>query len=167
MEILPYGVFRKSNEAGAMLPVVSGLVVVLVVSFAVFMAAIAPLRFLPVLYRIFPHHTKPLTNPNAVVWISKTAGTYFCADSVMFGKGDGSYMKQAKALDSGYQPALGAFCTGPEWPIPAERHADKSALPTWLLTDPTADLPAVPQSGPQGTKPLGPKPTAPVRPDAR
>jgi hypothetical protein len=72
------------------------------------------------------HQANPLTNPNAlnaVVWTKKTTGTYFCADSVMYGKDGGAYMKQAAALDSGYQPEFGTYCVGSEKPLrekPAE-----------------------------------------------
>lgn len=61
-----------------------------------------------------PH---PLTNPaalNAVVWAVQRTGTYYCRESAMFGRDEGLHMKQAKALDSGYQPQYGAYCTEPK-----------------------------------------------------
>jgi hypothetical protein len=63
--------------------------------------------------------SQPLTNPaalNAVVWAKKLSGIYYCRGSATFGQGPGSYMKQAKALDSGYQPEFGAYCIGREMP---------------------------------------------------
>lgn len=60
------------------------------------------------------HEAHPLTNPdalNAIVWAKKATGTYYCRDSAVFGKDQGSSMKQARALDTGYQPEFGVYCT--------------------------------------------------------
>ncbi|HEV2387948.1 MAG TPA: hypothetical protein VGS20_11915 [Candidatus Acidoferrales bacterium] len=148
---------RFSSETGAMHPALPA--VVLLVSFAVFMAAIAPLNFSGVLAKIFPFHPVELQSPNAVVWVSQTAGTYFCADSVMFGKADGKLMKQAEALDNGYQPALGTYCKGPDWPLPREyRKPDHSALPANPLTVPPTRLMTPGMRKPYPAKPANPKP---------
>jgi len=45
----------------------------------------------------------------------------------MFGQDRGSYMKQAKALDSGYQPEFGAYCTGQKTPRPIN-HAESEGI---------------------------------------
>jgi hypothetical protein len=148
-----------SSETGAVHPALPA--VILLVSFAVFMAAIAPLDFSGVLEKLFPFHPIQLQKPNAVVWVNQSSGTYFCANSVMFGKADGKLMKQAQALDSGYQPALGTFCTGPDWPLPPEyRRPDGSPMPASQLTAPPASLPLAGQAKKHVVKPANVKPTS-------
>jgi hypothetical protein len=47
----------------------------------------------------------------APVWTDRRSGYYFCADSPYFEKlKPGSIMTQSSALQSGYQPKLGAYC---------------------------------------------------------
>lgn len=153
------GAGNWSSEAGAAHPALPA--VVLLVSFAVFMAAIAPLDFSGVLNKIFPFHPIKLEKPNAVVWVSQTSGTYFCADSIMFGRADGKLMKQAEALDSGYQPALGTFCSGPDWPLPPQyRRPDGSAMPPNPLAATPGSLPVADQAVKPSAKPASVKPAS-------
>jgi hypothetical protein len=109
-----HGSLRRS-ETGATHPALPA--VILLVSFAVFMAALAPLDFSSIFHRYFPPRIEKVPHQNAAVWVDKTAGVYYCANSIMFGKTQGAYMKQVEALDRGYQPALGTYCTGPAWPL--------------------------------------------------
>lgn len=127
------GAFRRS-ETGATHPALPA--VILLVSFAVFMAAVAPLDFGSIFHRFFPTAIQNVPHQNAAVWVDKTAGVYYCANSMMFGKTQGAYMKQVEALDRGYQPALGTYCTGPDWDlhsqfnrlsVPAAKTASKPA----------------------------------------
>ena len=111
------GAFLES-EAGATHPALPA--VILLVSFAVFMAALAPLDFTSIFHKFFPTQVQKVPHQSAAVWVDKTSGVYYCADSVMFGKTQGAYMKQVEALDRGYQPALGTYCAGPEWPLNGE-----------------------------------------------
>ena len=106
------------SETGAIHPAVPA--VILLVSFAVFMAAVAPLDFSSIFRKFFPTQIQKVPHQEAAVWVDKTAGVYYCADSIMFGKTQGAYMKQVEALDRGYQPALGTYCTGPAWPLHGE-----------------------------------------------
>ena len=92
--------------------------VILLIFFAVFMAAIAPLDFSSILQRFFPSPSQTVPHQNAAVWVNSNAGVYYCADSIMFGKTRGEYMRQVEALEHGYQPALGTYCTGPSWHVP-------------------------------------------------
>ena len=108
----------KRSETGAVHPAVPA--VLLLVSFAMFMAAIAPLDFTSIFHKIFPTQAQQVPHQDAAVWVDKTAGVYYCADSILFGKTQGAYMKQVEALDRGYQPALGTYCTGPKWPLNGE-----------------------------------------------
>jgi hypothetical protein len=147
---------QRSSEAGAAHPALPA--VILLVSFAVFMAAIAPLNFSGVLARIFPASVKRSTFPEAVVWIDHSAGVYYCADSIMFGKAKGEYMEQVAALDRGYQPALGTYCKGPKWPLPAHRSA--SSGDTANPPNPAADTGPSPFEKP-GTKPAAAAPAIP------
>lgn len=112
------GANRASSEAGATHPALPA--VVLLVSFAVFMAAIAPLNFSAMWNKLFPSTVKKATYPDSVVWVDYSAGVYYCADSMMFGKSKGEYLQQNDALDRGYQPALGTFCQGPKWTLPSQ-----------------------------------------------
>ena len=110
---------HRSSEAGAVHPALPA--VVLLISFAVFMAAIAPLDFTSIVRRLFPSPSQTVPHQNAAVWIDNSAGVYYCADSIMFGKSRGEYMKQVDALDRGYQPALGTYCNGPDWQLPSQQ----------------------------------------------
>jgi hypothetical protein len=105
-------------EAGAVHPAVPA--VLLLVSFAVFMAAIAPLDFTSIFHKFFPTQIQKVPHQDAAVWVDKNSGVYYCADSILFGKTQGAYMKQVEALDRGYQPALGTYCSGPAWPLHGE-----------------------------------------------
>lgn len=105
----------RNCETGAAHPALPA--VILLVSFAVFMAALAPLDFSSIFHKLFPTHGQKVPHQNAAVWVNKSAGVYYCADSIMFGKTQGAYMKQVEALDRGYQPALGTYCSGPGWPL--------------------------------------------------
>lgn len=67
---------------------------------------------------------RPLTNSAAlktVVWAKKLSGIYYCRDSALFGIGPGSYMKQAKALENGYQPQFGTYCAEPKTSKPVDQ----------------------------------------------
>jgi hypothetical protein len=45
------------------------------------------------------------------VWVNKSNGVYYCADSTMYGHTDpGAYMAQGEAVQTGYSPALGEPC---------------------------------------------------------
>ena len=110
---------HRSSEAGAMHPALPA--VVLLISFAVFMAAVAPLDFTSIIRKMFPTPSQTVPHQSAAVWVDNSAGVYYCADSIMFGKSRGEYMKQVDALDRGYQPALGTYCTGPDWQLPSQR----------------------------------------------
>jgi hypothetical protein len=114
------------SETGATHPALPA--VILLVSFAVFMAALAPLDFSAIFRKYFPPAIQKVPHQEAAVWVDKTAGVYYCANSIMFGKTKGAYMKQVEALDRGYQPALGTYCTGPKWPLNGE--FNKLATPT-------------------------------------
>jgi hypothetical protein len=62
---------------------------------------------------------QPLKDPNAlntVVWARKMTGTYYCGDSYMYGKAGGEFMKQGTALDTGYQPDMGSYCSPKQAP---------------------------------------------------
>jgi len=117
--------FRHS-ETGATHPALPA--VILLVTFAMFMAALAPLNFTSIFRRFFPAQVQKVPHQDAAVWVDKTSGVYYCADSIMFGKTQGAYMKQVEALDRGYQPALGTYCTGPKWSLHGE--FDKLNAPT-------------------------------------
>lgn len=132
---------KGSSEAGAAHPALPA--VVLLVSFAVFMAAIAPLNFSAMWNKFFPAAVQKSTSPDAVVWIDYSAGVYYCADSIMFGKSKGEYLHQAEALDRGYQPALGTFCQGTNWHIPPHpAKANSVTSPAPEQTVPAAQPPA-------------------------
>ena len=114
----PGGLTRRSPESGATHPALPA--VILLIFFAVFMAAIAPLDFSSILQRFFPSPSQTVPHQNAAVWVDDNAGLYYCADSIMFGKSRGEYMRQVEALEHGYQPALGTYCAGPSWHVPAK-----------------------------------------------
>lgn len=114
----PGGMVGRDPELGATHPALPA--VILLIFFAVFMAAIAPLDFSSILQRFFPSPSQTVPHQNAAVWVDDNAGVYYCADSIMFGKARGEYMQQVDALDHGYQPALGTYCTGPAWHVPAK-----------------------------------------------
>jgi hypothetical protein len=118
----------RSSEAGATHPALPA--VVLLVCFAVFMAAIAPLNFTSIFHKFFPAPMEQVPHQNAAVWVDKNSGVYYCAGSIMFGKSQGEYMKQVEALDHGYQPALGTYCAGPAWSLPSHHSATKSPSAT-------------------------------------
>lgn len=111
------GAFGRS-ETGATHPALPA--VILLVSFAVFMAAVAPLDFTSIFHKFFPVKIQKVPHQDAAVWVDKTSGVYYCANSIMFGKTHGAYMRQVEALDRGYQPALRTYCTGPKWPLHGE-----------------------------------------------
>jgi hypothetical protein len=127
--------FSRSSETGAVHPAVPA--VLLLVSFAMFMAAIAPLDFTAVFHKFFPTQLQQVPHQNAAVWANETSGVYYCADSILFGKTKGAYMKQVEALDRGYQPALRSYCTGPAWPL----HGEFNKL-TVTSPSPTPRLPS-------------------------
>lgn len=133
---------RRNSESGATHPALPA--VVLLVAFAVFMAAIAPMNFSSILRKFFPKQPGTVPHQSAAVWVDYNAGVYYCADSIMFGKTKGQYMKQVDALDRGYQPALGTYCTGPAWNLatPPVRHHEAQA----------------PAPAPQAGAPLGENP---------
>lgn len=110
---------NRASEAGAMHPALPA--VILLVCFAVFMAAIAPLNFASMIRKLFPTPSQTVPHQNAAVWVDNSGGVYYCANSIMFGKSRGEYMKQVDALDRGYQPALGTYCNGPDWSLPSQR----------------------------------------------
>lgn len=114
----PCGTLRRNPESGATHPALPA--VVLLVFFAVFMAAIAPLDFSSILQKFLPSPSQTVPHQNAAVWVDNNAGVYYCADSIMFGKTHGQFMRQVNALEHGYQPALGTYCTGPAWHVPAQ-----------------------------------------------
>jgi hypothetical protein len=48
---------------------------------------------------------------NVKVWVNKSTGIYYCADSALYGRSDpGAYMAQGEAVQTGYSPALGEPC---------------------------------------------------------
>jgi hypothetical protein len=51
-----------------------------------------------------------LTDPNTMIWMIKDTGTFYCADSVLWGKQPGQAMSQGEALQMGYQPAIPGYC---------------------------------------------------------
>jgi hypothetical protein len=131
------------SEAGAVHPAVPA--VILLVSFSMFMAAVAPLDFTQIFHRYFPTKTDKVPHQDAAVWVDKTSGVYYCANSIMFGKTQGAYMKQVEALDRGYQPALGTYCTGPAWPLHGEFNK-LTAPPAAQAPKPPAFQPASPST---------------------
>ncbi len=54
---------------------------------------------------------KPAHVPEAMVWVDKKSGFYYCRGDMLFGRGQGRLMAQGEALMSGYQPAGGRYCT--------------------------------------------------------
>lgn len=128
----------RRSEAGATHPALPAVIVL--VSFAVFMTALAPLDFSSIFHRYLPPQIEKVPHQDAAVWVDKTAGVYYCANSIMFGKTQGAYMRQVEALDRGYQPALGTYCTGPTWPLHGQFHGVR---------------------GPVASKPPAEKPTSP------
>jgi hypothetical protein len=172
---------RGSSEAGAAHPALPA--VVLLLCFAFFMAAIAPLDFTSIFHKFFPVAVQKVPHKDAVVWADSTAGVYYCANSILFGKTKGEYMTQVNALGNGYQPALGTYCKGPRWSLPPEpRPQAAPPAPTPAVTNqvtPSAG-PTPPPSGspaaastfenpnykPQSrnTPPVGSVPTGPYIP---
>lgn len=120
------GLFRRS-EAGAAHPALPA--VVLLVCFAFFMAAIAPLDFTAIFHKFFPAQAQKVPHKDATVWVDDSAGVYYCADSIMFGKSRGEYMQQVNALERGYQPALGKYCKGPAWRVPSRPRSASTPSP--------------------------------------
>jgi hypothetical protein len=51
-----------------------------------------------------------LTDPNTMIWVMKDTGTFYCDDSVLWGKQPGEAMTQGEALQMGYQPAVPGYC---------------------------------------------------------
>jgi hypothetical protein len=73
--------------------------------------------------------SQPLVDPNAlntVVWARKMTGTYYCGDSYLYGKAGGEFMKQETALDTGYQPDMGSYCSPGQAPSIARPRADNA-----------------------------------------
>lgn len=139
---------RGSPEAGATHPALPA--VVLLLCFAFFMAAIAPLDFTAIFHKFFPSAVQKVPHKDAVVWVDSTSGVYYCANSIMFAKTKGEYMSQVNALGSGYQPALGTYCKGPKWtPSPVRRPQATPPAPAPAVTKHVAPSasPASPQSG--------------------
>jgi hypothetical protein len=52
--------------------------------------------------------------PKVIVWAKKQPGFYYCRGDVLFGTKHGRLMAQDKALESGYRPADGQYCTDDE-----------------------------------------------------
>ncbi|HVB98070.1 MAG TPA: hypothetical protein VNJ12_01900 [Candidatus Dormibacteraeota bacterium] len=123
--------------------------VVLLVFFAVFMAAIAPLDFSSIIRKLFPTPAQTVPHQSAAVWVDNNAGVYYCADSIMFGKSKGEYMKQVDALDRGYQPALGTYCTGPDWGLRSQQVPSPAASAPAPTAKTTAATGANPFENPQ------------------
>jgi hypothetical protein len=63
-------------------------------------------------HKAFPTAKHPTLNPAVRVWVNQNTGTYYCADSVFYGRAPGEFKKQGDALTAGYQPALGDYCEG-------------------------------------------------------
>lgn len=124
----------RNPESGATHPALPA--VALLIFFAVFMAAIAPLDFSSILQRIFPSPSQTVPHQNAAVWVDNNAGVYYCTDSIMFGKTHGEYMRQVDALEHGYQPALGTYCSGPAWRVPARVPAKAVQHPAATVSAP-------------------------------
>ena len=137
-----------TSEVGATHPALPA--VILLVSFAVFMAAIVPLDFSTLFHKMFPPTVQRVPHKDAAVWVDSTAGVYYCANSILFGKTQGAYMKQVDALDRGYQPALGTYCAGPAWSLRDERvepgKPTAAQVPAPVTVPPPATTPAAPPS---------------------
>ncbi len=133
---------QRGSERGAVHPAIPA--VLMLVAFAVFMAAIAPLDFSAMFRKLFPPAIPVVPHKQAAVWVNRDAGVYYCSNSVLFGKVAGAYMTQVGALDHGYQPALGTYCGGPAMPQVTSE--------------------ATVQAGPQAQKPAKPAASAPVPP---
>ncbi len=116
MTVEKAGKGQRGSERGAVHPAIPA--VLMLVAFAVFMAAIAPLDFSAILRKLFPPAIPTVPHKQAAVWVDKTSGVYYCSNSVLFGKTPGGYMTQVGALDHGYQPALGTYCSGPAMALP-------------------------------------------------
>ncbi len=147
-------VAQRNSEAGAVHPAFPA--VILLMCFAVFMAAIAPLNFGSILRKLFPTPSQTVPHQSAAVWVDNGAGVYYCADSIMFGRSRGEYMKQVDALDRGYQPALGTYCTGPDWGLPSQQvrpPAASTPSPTPETTGPNPFENPKSQSGPPRAAP--------------
>jgi hypothetical protein len=80
--------------------------------------------------------------------VNQNAGVYYCSNSVLFGKVPGGFMTQVGALDHGYQPALGTYCSGPALP-----QATSQAAPQ---VPPQAQAPAVPATNTPAPRPANP-----------
>jgi hypothetical protein len=87
----------------------AGKFLFLLLVFCLTLGAILVPGFRGHLERIFPHSSSPILKSGVVVWTDKHAGSYYCAGSSLYGKGQGTYMEQGKALTLGYQPALGRY----------------------------------------------------------
>lgn len=57
-----------------------------------------------------PRRTQSDGNPQAVVWVEKGSGLYFCAGNKYYGKGTGEYMTQRSARLRSFRPALYLPC---------------------------------------------------------
>lgn len=57
---------------------------------------------------------RSVNDPKTTVWVRPSEGSYYCAGSVMYGRGPGRSMEQGRALTLGYQPALGRYCPSGE-----------------------------------------------------
>ncbi|HEV2387947.1 MAG TPA: hypothetical protein VGS20_11910 [Candidatus Acidoferrales bacterium] len=85
-------------------------VVIFLLTAAIIMAAIFVPSLSQPLRKMLQPPSRPKLDVSITVWVQRDAGTYQCSDSRLYGKGDGSYMKQGEALTAGYQPALGDYC---------------------------------------------------------
>ena len=137
---------QRGSERGAVHPAIPA--VLMLVAFAVFMAAIAPLDFSAMFRRLFPPAIPVVPHQQAAVWVNKDAGVYYCSNSVLFGKTPGNYMTQVSALDHGYQPALGTYCSGPAMPQVTSEAASQTRPQAQEPAKPAVSAPAPPPANP-------------------
>jgi hypothetical protein len=103
----------RQGEQGASSPTLPA--VLLIILFAFVMATVAPVNFNRLLHRLLPFlpSDKQVLSPQdagALVWVVRQSGTYYCSESEFYGQGAGDFMRQADALERGYQPALARYC---------------------------------------------------------
>lgn len=97
-----------------------------VASFALLLALQLLLSMDP--FSAFNHQNRsPIAKEDASisVWATKNSGLYYCRGG-MFGKGPGERMTQGLALDLGYRPAEGGYCTdnnSSQWSLDASVQA--------------------------------------------
>ena len=107
-----------------------GLVIVLVIGFALIAAILIP-GVRTRMDKFFATSGPKTVNMGLRVWANKEGGNYYCPGSKFFGRGNGTYMKQGDALTLGYQPALGGYCEEGESPeskslVRSTRHVAQS-----------------------------------------